>query len=104
MNIQLGVMFAELVIIMFMYFKYLFISSNFNYFTVTTEACQVEMSIVQRLTVDSNEAVADCLSRALSVNAATSSANIAAAKDILYGEALPLSNPVTLTLLPKPDM
>jgi len=54
--------------------------------------------------VDSDEAVADCLSKALSVNAATSSANIATAKDILYGEAIPLSNPVKLTLLPKPDM
>ena len=52
--------------------------------------------------MDSDEKEADCLSRALSVNTATSPATIAA-KNILYSEALPLSKPVKLTLLPKPD-
>ena len=62
----------------------------------------MEICIVQRLTVDSNEAEADCLSKALSVNTATSPATIAA-KDILYSEAIPLSNSVKLTLSPKSD-
>lgn len=53
--------------------------------------------------MDSNEREADCLSMALSVNTATSPDTIAA-KDILYGEALPLSNTVKLTLLPKSDV
>ena len=63
----------------------------------------MEICIVQRLTMDSNEREADCLSTALSVNTATSPDTIAA-KHILYGEALPLSKPVKLTLLPKSDV
>ena len=76
---------------------------NIHYSSIITEPCQVEICIVQRLTMDSNEREADCLSTALSVNTATSPATIAA-KDILYSEALPLSKPVKLTLLPKSDM
>ena len=69
---------------------------------IIIEPCQVEICIVQRLTMDSDEKEADCLSRALSVNTATSSATIAA-MDILHSEALPLSKSIKLTLLPKPD-
>ena len=52
--------------------------------------------------VDSNETEADCLSKALSVDTATSPATTAA-KDILYSESIPLSKSVKLTLLPKSD-
>jgi len=65
----------------------------------------VEICIVERLTTDTEERViSECLSR---VAAGRSSAGtlpaVIAAKDILYSETISLSNPIKVTLLPKPD-
>ena len=61
---------------------------------------------MERLTTDTEEKViSECLSRVAVGRSSTGTlpAVITAAKDILYSETIPLSNPIKVTLLPKAD-
>ncbi|XP_065887040.1 integrator complex subunit 4-like isoform X2 [Dysidea avara] len=70
-----------------------------------TEPCKVEVCIVERLTTDTEERViSECLSRVAVGRSSTGTLPaVIAAKDILYSETIPLSNPIKVTLLPKAD-